>query len=112
MNIFKNFFKHHINKTNYSDEDIMNLSGVIKNKVITLKMKSPYNKVIISEISECKYINGIRFIELIGYNLNRQKLSLILRDTTFINICNGTHCYESTGSDDIYLKDIQNLDKK
>jgi len=74
-------------------------------------MKSPYNKIIVNDIRGIKIINNSRYVAFTGYNLNRQLVSMIVSLRTFVKLCNCISVFEATESDEIYLKDIKDIDK-
>ena len=85
----------------------------LRNKVLALHMNIPYNKVIVSNVKKVLKINNCRYIELIGYNLNRQSLSMIVSINTYIKLCRSSnYLFESSSEDEIYLKEIKDINNK
>lgn len=97
----------------YTDEELIAMGYNLRNKVLILHMDSPYNKVIVSNVKNVIQINGCKYVELIGYNLNRQSLSIIVSIKTFIKLCRSSvFVFESSCEDEIYLKEIKDIDNK
>ena len=85
----------------------------LRNRVLVLRMNTPYNKVIVSNVANIMHINGCKYIELIGYNLNRQCLSIIVSLKTFVKLCKTSdYVFESSCEDEIYLKEIKDINNK
>ena len=90
----------------YSNEELIGMGNKIQNRVLVLRMKTPYNKILINNIIGIKTINNSRYVEFTGYNLNRQLVSMIVSLRTFVKLCNSISVFEASESDEIYLKDI------
>lgn len=108
MRFLSNIFKR---KPKYSDEELLEMGEVLINKILIINMNQPYNKIVISKISKIKNINNKRYVEFIGYNLNRQLLSLIVSINTYIKFCKSSNMFEAAPSDEIFLKEIQELNE-
>ena len=93
----------------YTDKELIEMVNKLRNRVLVLRMKSPYNKIIVNDIRGIKIINNSRYVEFTGYNLNRQLVSMIVSLKTFIKLCNSISVFEATESDEIYLKDINGV---
>ena len=105
MNFFKKWFP-----SLFTDEELIEMGSKLRNRVLVLRMKSPYNKILVNDIMGIKTINDSKYIEFTGYNLNKQLVSMIVSLRTFIKLCNSESVFEASESDDIYLKDIKNID--
>ena len=114
MNFLKKIFKRRNPQDScYTDEELIVMGSDLRNKVLVLRMNTPYNKVIISNINNILNINGYKYIELIGYNLNRQCLSIVMSIKTFTKVCKlSDYVFESSCEDEIYLKEIKDIDNK
>ena len=110
MNFFKRFLKKQ--KKEYTDDELLELSKMLKNKVLILHMDTPYNKIIVHDIKEVKIINDKRYVEFTGYNLNRQHISMIVSDKTYIKLCKSSAVSETSEEDEIYIKDITDESKR
>lgn len=112
MNFFDRIFKRTKAKPrSYTDDELLALGIDLRNKVLILHMNTPYNKVIISDIKQVMLINDKQYVEFIGYNLNRQCLSMVVSLKTYIKLCKAPSNIEMNGEDEIYLKEIKNLDE-
>lgn len=111
MNFLEKIFRIKKPINYYTDEELINMGSDLRNKVLVLRMNTPYNKVIVSNVEQIVNINGCKYIELIGYNLNRQCLSIIISIDTFTKLCKlHDHVFESSCEDEIYLKEIKDID--
>ena len=106
--LFKRFKKQAPNSY-YTDDELIVMGDDLRNKVLVLHMNTPYNKVIVSNVEKIIRINNCRYIELIGYNLNRQCLSMIVSIKTYLKLCKLLdRVFESSCEDEIYLKENDN----
>lgn len=115
MNIFDKIFKHKKipNIDTCTDDELLNIGEKIRNKVLILRINAPYNKIVISNTKQIMLINNSKYIELIGYNLNKQCVSMIVSFNTFKKICmSGDRLFDSTVDDEIYIKDITDIKHK
>ena len=112
MSFLEKIFKR-INKKPdncYTDEELIVMGNDLRNKVLVLRMNTPYNKVIISDIKKVVQINDCKYIEFIGYNLNRQCLSILVSIGTYLKLCDpSVSVFESSCEDEIYLKEIKDI---
>ena len=114
MNFLEKIFKRKIPQDSYyTDEELIALGNDLRNKVLVLHMNTPYNKVIVSDVKNVIRINDYRYIELIGYNLNRQCLSMVVSLKTYLKLCKlSDRVFESSCEDEIYLKEIKDINNK
>ena len=114
MNFLEKIFKRtKLPDSCYTDEELIVMGNDLRNKVLILRMNAPYNKIIVSNVEQILYINDCKYIELIGYNLNRQRLSIIISINTFVKLCKlQDRVFESSCEDEIYLKEIKDIDNK
>lgn len=114
MNFLEKIFKRKVPQDScYTDEELIVMGNDLRNKVLVLRMNTPYNKVIVSNVENIIRINDCRYIELIGYNLNRQCLSIVVSIKTYIKLCKlSDRVFESSCEDEIYLKEIKDIDNK
>ena len=115
MSFLEKIFKRTKNQPNncYTDEELIVMSNDLRNKVLVLHMECPYNKVIVSDVKDIIQINDCKYVELIGYNLNRQCLSIIVSIRTFVKLCRSSvFVFQSSCEDEIYLKEIKDIDNK
>lgn len=112
MNFLEKIFKRKTMLDNcYTDEELIAMGNDLRNKVLVLRMNTPYNKIIVSNVKNIIQINDCKYIELIGYNLNRQCLSILISIKTFVKLCKlSDHVFESSCEDEIYLKEVKDID--
>ena len=115
MNIFDKIFKREKipNIDTYTDRELLNIGEKIRNKVLVLRINAPYNKIVISKAKQIMIINNLKYIELIGYNLNKQCVSMIVSFNTFKKLClSNERLFDSAKDDEIYIKDITEIEHK
>lgn len=114
MNFLEKIFRRKIPLENcYTDDELIMLGNDLRNKVLVLHMNTPYNKVIVSDVKNIIRINDCKYIELIGYNLNRQCLSMVVSIKTYLKLSKlSDRVFESSCEDEIYLKEIKDISNK
>ena len=114
MNFLEKLFKRKSKPDSYyTDEELIVMGNDLRNKILVLHMNTPYNKVIVSDIKDVIKINDYKYVELIGYNLNRQSLSMVVSINTFIKLCKvPDRVFESSYEDEIYLKEVKDINNK
>ena len=97
------FLRKIFDKPSYTDNQLIAMSKILKNKELILHMENPNDRIFINEVKGIRKIKNMKMIELIGTNSALKKVNMLLPKRTFIKLCKSS-TFKATAIDNIYLK--------